>query len=682
MQRAGSLLSNIARGVARSFSSISRWFSNKFSDLLPTVAKQPAQVQPTQPTAKVVAGSLLPKQDKTQQTENVDRMLREALQFDFGPQPPVPQPLLLLLLALLAAVATVPSVVIPREENAFLGKTTIENADRRLNAAKSAASAAQSRYIEATKVLKYFEDALGRLDKTPHDKVAQRYSVLLAEVEQTKKVYEEKKGLLDRAYESYKNEIAAEYNRHVGITFVSAHTGDAMSGIRGLSPEKIDALQTIFFRLMNKNLLNDDRVMKIATLLEGPHGDDYLTALLQRTSLSDLSADLLDKTLSVQGEIELIKVHSNLSYHDVPNDGDCMYHAVLPHLGTNQDSRALRNELADYADQNYDNYCSTDVNDSMVKTGPNLLRDGKQYDSKEDYIEALRNSHDFADNIDIKILMDKLERPIAVIGPNGKLRNFADVEAKYNDLKRKNQKIEPIFIYFDGKNHYSSLTVKEGIDANAILDDLLKKSAPSLTAAVASVGPQQPPSVTPIPSQVHENLEPPFDVPEAEGDHSHGNCMYRSVIYCLGLEETPKKLRTDLIAYIREFKKSEAEIAATGGDYPNMDAYLTAMGDSNTPADSADVMFLMDKLKQPIAIVGYDERSGGVRVENEDHVEAKRKLYKSAPIFLYRHESYDPIERKTRGHYMVLKIKNGADPNVVLDELIERSMQRHYPPMS
>ncbi len=62
-------------------------------------------------------------------------------------------------------------------------------------------------------------------------------------------------------------------------------------------------------------------------------------------------------------------------------------------------------------------------------------------------MQDLRNGVEWADNLEIAVLMKMLGRPIVVVGPDGKVRNLSDLTGNG----------DPIFVQYNGHNHYDGL---------------------------------------------------------------------------------------------------------------------------------------------------------------------------------------------------------------------------------
>lgn len=133
----------------------------------------------------------------------------------------------------------------------------------------------------------------------------------------------------------------------------------------------------------------------------------------------------------------------------LPKDGHCFYRGIALYLGRSyQEMKAI---AARHLDNNYHKY--QDFFDS-IKT-------------KAEHVNDILNSNKWAGDIEIQLLSDALARSIIVIGPDGDVRNLQN---------RFDGAADPIFIRYDGVNHYSALLVKNGFDANEIADSLQEQT--------------------------------------------------------------------------------------------------------------------------------------------------------------------------------------------------------------
>ena len=132
--------------------------------------------------------------------------------------------------------------------------------------------------------------------------------------------------------------------------------------------------------------------------------------------------------------ISSLPVIEGLKHVRVSGDGHCLYHAVC--LYTGQDQQTLRNTIAENLENNivaYRRFIALPSNKTV-----------------EDYIHDIRLGVEWASHIEIEILMNLLDRPILVVGPSIKLINEID-KVRFSG--------EPIFVYYNGHNHYDGLVL-------------------------------------------------------------------------------------------------------------------------------------------------------------------------------------------------------------------------------
>ena len=126
-----------------------------------------------------------------------------------------------------------------------------------------------------------------------------------------------------------------------------------------------------------------------------------------------------------------------LEYQQIPGDGHCLYHAVALHTHSlNQEK--LRNIVAAHIE------CNVQEFQGFIP----LPKDK----TIMDYISDIRNGVEWADNVEIEVLMRTLNRPILAIDYKGEIINSGDADRFEGD---------PIFVYFNGHNHYDAYLYQE-----------------------------------------------------------------------------------------------------------------------------------------------------------------------------------------------------------------------------
>ena len=140
----------------------------------------------------------------------------------------------------------------------------------------------------------------------------------------------------------------------------------------------------------------------------------------------------------------------------VVGDGSCLFNAVSRFLGLDDDPTALRMIVANYLRQNVEEFrpfipvvASTKPEIFSFVLGPNLTIVSDDINKLAD---AIKNGGRWADNIEITILSRALGRPINVVLPSEAIINTADLIDS-----------DPIFVYYNGIDHYDALTPLEPI---------------------------------------------------------------------------------------------------------------------------------------------------------------------------------------------------------------------------
>ena len=166
---------------------------------------------------------------------------------------------------------------------------------------------------------------------------------------------------------------------------------------------------------------------------------------------------------------------------DVIGDGNCFYAAVAFYLTRGETVEAMRMMIADHMQEHRDFYRD------FITLRP--------CETIEDYIRRIRETRAWAGNTEIHILTRILRRVIVTIGPDGQIINLDQVKADigtYHDT--------PIFIYYNGVNHFDALLLPPERDsAEELLKELLSSAAPRVTI-------KQPSEFT-IPAKKQESVQ-------------------------------------------------------------------------------------------------------------------------------------------------------------------------------
>lgn len=170
----------------------------------------------------------------------------------------------------------------------------------------------------------------------------------------------------------------------------------------------------------------------------------------------------------VQGVISSGLQIPGLKYQPIPGDGNCLFSAVGLYFGG--DPKFLRNVIAVNIEHNLDTY-----RDIIEAINPGR--------TVGQYLQALRNGTEWADNLEISILMKLLDRPIVIIGSDGKIRNLTDLKGEG----------DPIFVYYNGHNHYDGLILtgeKTGREIFKTIGNMPKVIATPAPKVVATPAPK------------------------------------------------------------------------------------------------------------------------------------------------------------------------------------------------
>lgn len=224
-----------------------------------------------------------------------------------------------------------------------------------------------------------------------------------------------------------------------------------------------------------------------------------------------------------------------LVYEKVPGDGHCLFHAVGYHVS--QDQASLRKIVATHLEGNKNDFRAV------------IEIEGQTI---EKYIESIRNGKEWADNIEIEVLMRVLERPIIVIGPDLKIRNQEVLEKRFHR--------EPIFVLYNGNNHYDAFLRAEGANAKSIIDFL-----------------KQPDSHKASKSQLNEHSHKIFDTLTQLWEEIYIIFIKYNVSYYFKKEfdQLPNFLRVNIVKFMEE----NCEQSLNKNDFKKMKYILRIVDD-------------------------------------------------------------------------------------------------------
>ena len=154
----------------------------------------------------------------------------------------------------------------------------------------------------------------------------------------------------------------------------------------------------------------------------------------------------------VEATKRLFAEEFGLNVVPIPGDGHCLFNAVALYLN-NTNVQDLRNKVANTIERNPENY-----REIIAALNPNR--------TLEVHIRAIRD-HEWADNLEIAVLMRVLDRPIYVVDNDGNIRNNGAGVTGAG---------EPIFVYYNGHNHYDGLVIaQQGVTGREVLERLERR---------------------------------------------------------------------------------------------------------------------------------------------------------------------------------------------------------------
>ncbi|MDP3704749.1 MAG: hypothetical protein Q8R24_02415 [Legionellaceae bacterium] len=172
--------------------------------------------------------------------------------------------------------------------------------------------------------------------------------------------------------------------------------------------------------------------------------DDVKRAALSPKMRSLENQFITDTLFNKNHEVSFSPYAYGLLHEPVPGDGHCLYHAVA--LRTNRTVNNLRHAVADYIENGHLNCFLTESN------------------TQQSYARGVREGQ-WGDQIEITALMHILRRPIVVFHEAG----TPPTKPHQTD----NFPGDPIFIYYNGTDHYTGLLPNAETEARYILNVML-----------------------------------------------------------------------------------------------------------------------------------------------------------------------------------------------------------------
>ena len=157
--------------------------------------------------------------------------------------------------------------------------------------------------------------------------------------------------------------------------------------------------------------------------------------------------------------VQVVQQHDflGLEFQPVPRDGHCLFHAVGLFLG--QDHEQLRFTVADELE-------------FRARAEWRVQMEAEQ-GSVAAYVKKIRETEEWGDHLEVSVLQHIYKRPVIVIRPDQTLQLPDPAILALGD---------PIFIFYNGHNHYDGFTLKPGEDNGAAvlakIQSLLAQSRP------------------------------------------------------------------------------------------------------------------------------------------------------------------------------------------------------------
>lgn len=197
-------------------------------------------------------------------------------------------------------------------------------------------------------------------------------------------------------------------------------------------PELNQALDCVFFRYEPLAIARHLGVFDVAK-------EAMLSLKMPPFQNKFIGATLNDEN----NKVSLSPYAYGLSRQEVPGDGDCLYHAIALH--SDRTAHDLRFAVADYIEAGH-------LNDYLV-----LGHTQQSY-------AALVRAGAWGDHVEITALMRILGRPVVVLHDDGSLPTMPE---RMNDFPG-----APIFISYNGVNHYTGLHPSRGNTPQDILSQM------------------------------------------------------------------------------------------------------------------------------------------------------------------------------------------------------------------
>lgn len=156
----------------------------------------------------------------------------------------------------------------------------------------------------------------------------------------------------------------------------------------------------------------------------------------------------------------IVIIPAGLNRQPANPDGNCFYYSVEPYLDKNV--AELRALVADYIE-----------NHLNLFTPFMQLPAGR---TPAQHIQLIKHHNEWASNLEIEVLMRVTNRPIVVLEANGQITNRQDI------LRFPGS---PIFVFYNGENHYDKLIIQHGYQARELLVQIQQANADQVNAQIS-----------------------------------------------------------------------------------------------------------------------------------------------------------------------------------------------------
>jgi hypothetical protein len=314
-----------------------------------------------------------------------------------------------------------------------------------------------------------------------------------------------------------------------------------------------------------------------------------------------------------------------LKFQKVPADGHCLFRAIGLYL--NMDAAHLRLITAAHMEYNASTF--------------KKFRQGSNKDFQK-HINAIRDGKEWGDAIEIEVIQRLTRSPIIIIQANGNPVMPDKLDTYKND---------PIFIYYNGVDHYDAFIVRGDNKPREILNNIrqavqsgqsvtVEKPMDLSTQALDSA----PKKKESIRKTVLYNMLEGLKFQKIPAD---GHCLFRALGLYLNMDA----------AYLRRITAAHMEHNANEfkkfgqGDNEDFQKHTNAIRDGKEWGDAIEIEVIQRLTRSPIIII----QPNGNPVMPD-----KLDTYKNDPIFIY----YNGVD-----HYDAFIVRGDNKPREILNNI-------------